>query len=108
VGLLHAGKLRAEGEPHTLVAEAELEAVELGSTRRAELEDAIAALPGVLASSVHGSALRVVFARGESGALDRLDASLVTQRSAVPVGFEDVFLAVLARANAAAHVAGAP
>lgn len=96
VGLMHEGRLIAEGVPGDLTDSLEHEVAEVVGGDRASLHILLRQRPEVIAASPAGARLRVVIAPGQSdalaGALAPLGASLVT----VPPDFEDLFLARVA------------
>lgn len=103
VGLVHLGRLLAEGPPDDLVRAFEHTTLLLHADNRDLLEEALADQPEVLAVSPHGSAVRVVV---RAGNVDALRASLPasTHVETITPEFEDVFLARVADAEAlAAH-----
>jgi ABC-2 type transport system ATP-binding protein len=106
VGLLHDGRLLAEGAPDALVRGFEHETLLLHTDDRDALEESLAARPDVLAVSPHGAAVRVVV---RAGAATALCAALPAAVTAEPIRpeFEDVFLARVADAVPPAR-AGAP
>jgi ABC-2 type transport system ATP-binding protein len=92
VGLLHEGRLRAEGAPSALVRALEHPVFLVEGGARGPVDAALGAAPQVLASSPAGQRVRVVVDReGEAqlgAALGALGARLVPVRA----NFEDLFL----------------
>lgn len=92
VGLLHEGRLRAEGAPAALVRALEHPVFLVEGGARGPVDAALGAAPQVLASSPAGQRVRVVVDReGEAqlgAALGALGARLVPVRA----NFEDLFL----------------
>ena len=92
VGLLHEGRLRAEGPPSALVRSLEHPVFVVEGGDRGQVESRLAATPAVLASSPAGHRVRVVV---RAGAQDALAAELLPLGAGlVPVraSFEDLFL----------------
>ena len=95
VGLVHRGRLLAEGDPRALLRAFRDETYEVIGGAREALDRLLAGLPAVLSASPAGSRLRVTLRRGAapevSSALQPLGATL---RPAAPQ-FEDLFLSEL-------------
>lgn len=99
VGLLHHGRLLAEDTPAALVGRLRHPTVRLRVAQRDAVERSLVDDPAVLAVSPEGPALRLVLrAAGIEATRARLEA--MGEVSAVSPDFEDVFLALLADANA--------
>jgi ABC-2 type transport system ATP-binding protein len=97
VGLIHKGRLVAEGAPGDLVRTFDHDVVEVeagvGGVDRAALEDLVATLPEVRGTHPVGGRIRVVLAPGTTAIVrDRLTPLGATLRPAT-AEFEDVFLA---------------
>jgi len=91
VGLLHHGRLLAEGPPGDLVARFRHPTVRLFVDNRDTVEATLAADPAVLAVSPEGPALRVVVRAGVPSPLARFGGRV----ESVAAEFEDVFLGLL-------------
>lgn len=102
VGLLHEGRLLAEGDPGALARAFEHQVYLLHTDRRDALEAALDGRADVIAFSPQGSALRVVV-RGEAAAAFEGWARPQTRDlEAVRPSFEDLFLARLGEGGEAA------
>jgi ABC-2 type transport system ATP-binding protein len=106
VGLLHEGKIIAEGAPTALSDQLEYEVLELVGGEREALHGLLRASRGVVAASPAGRRLRVVLEPGASAELTRALAAQGASVERVAPSFEDLFLARVA-AHKSAH-AGAP
>lgn len=106
VGLVHQGRLLAEGAPDELVRVFEHTTLLINTENRDLLEEKLADQPEILAVSPHGSAVRVVV---RAGSVDAFRASLPPSAHVETISpeFEDVFLARVADAEAAALQGGA-
>ncbi|TNF38271.1 MAG: ABC transporter ATP-binding protein [Deltaproteobacteria bacterium] len=103
VGLLHRGKLLAEGPPEQLIRGFHHATLMLHCDDRAAVEGAIEARPELLALSPHGADLRIVVPRAAVGTftdLGRRGPARFTVSEVSP-DFEDVYLGLLADAEAA-------
>ena len=103
VGLLHRGRLLAEGPPERLIRDFHHATLMLHCDNRAAVEDAVEDRPEVLALSPHGADLRVVIPRpavASFSALGRSSGASFTVSEVSP-DFEDVYLGLLADAEAA-------
>lgn len=101
VGLLHRGQLLAEGAPAALAKALKWAVVEVGGAPLGELQKKFAGHSKVLIASPAGARLRLIVAPAE---VPGLLAGLVEQGLQglqVTAGFEDVFLAHAAQAEAA-------
>ncbi len=98
VGLLHAGKLLAEGAPGALVRAFVHRTLLIAAPARDAAEAALSARPEVLALSPQGAELRVVVAAAGAAAFSAwLTAEKPDWRpTPVPPDFEDVFLGLQA------------
>jgi len=96
VGLLHEGKIIAEGAPSALSDQLEYEVVELRGGEREALHALLSRSPAVVAASPAGSQLRAVVAPGALGELSRELAALGASAERVAPSFEDLFLARVA------------
>jgi ABC-2 type transport system ATP-binding protein len=100
VGLLHEGKLIAEGVPSVLSDQLEYEVMELAGGEREALHALLAKSAAVVAATPAGRRLRVVVAPGGAGALVRELAQLGVATERVAPSFEDLFLARVAAVEA--------
>ncbi|PKN54533.1 MAG: ABC transporter ATP-binding protein [Deltaproteobacteria bacterium HGW-Deltaproteobacteria-14] len=103
VGLLHRGELLAEGPPERLIRDFHHATLMLHCEDRAAVEAAVEDRPDVLALSPHGADLRVVVPRPAVAAftdLGRRGGASFTVSEVSP-DFEDVYLGLLADAEAA-------
>ena len=110
VGLLHCGKLLAEGPPDRLIRDFHHATLMLHCEDRGAVEDALEARTEVLALSPHGADLRVVVPRAAVTPLTdfgRTNGARFTV-SAVSPDFEDVYLGLLADAEALATAGRRP
>jgi ABC-2 type transport system ATP-binding protein len=98
VGLVHEGRLLAEGAPGALTDALEHPVCEIVGGERAEVHRVLAATPEVVAASPAGARLRVVILPGEREAVDAQLAAVGASLRDVPPDFEDVFLARTAEA----------
>ena len=96
VGLLHAGRMIAEGAPAALASSLEHEVYEVLGGDRELLHARLADDASVVAASPAGARLRVVVAPGRAGALCATLAPLGAQLRRVAPDFEDLFLARVA------------
>jgi ABC-2 type transport system ATP-binding protein len=105
VVLLHAGKVLVEAEPARLaerVAHLVLE-VEAGPGGRGPLDELLEASPVVDAITPAGERIRVLVRRGSEAELGRALEQRGARVSPSAPDFEDVYLSLLATADAAAH-----
>ncbi|MCB9726883.1 MAG: ABC transporter ATP-binding protein [Deltaproteobacteria bacterium] len=105
VGLMHRGRLLAEGRPDELVRAFEHETLLLHTDDRDALEEDLASHDEVLAVSPHGSAVRVVVRAGAAEAFRRTLPEAIRLEAVAP-DFEDVFLARVRDAETASGVGG--
>jgi ABC-2 type transport system ATP-binding protein len=96
VGLIHQGRLLAQGQPQQMVREQRFEAFELSGSDRERLEPLLAGLDEVMLVSPAGARVRIVVAEGGRESVAAALAPLGAALSAVPVNFEDLFLVRLA------------
>ena len=101
VGLMHEGRVIAEGAPGDLTDALEHEVAEVMGGDRAALHSMLEARPEVVAASPAGARLRVVIRPGRSGELAAALAPLGASLKRVPPDFEDLFLARVAARVAA-------
>ncbi len=101
VALLHEGRLLATGRPDALVAAMDEEAFVVVGGERDRLHAVLAQAPEVVASSPAGATLRVVVRPGQVGRLERRLERVGAGLERARPDFEDLFLASLARAEAA-------
>ncbi len=101
VGLLHEGRMLAEGDPRALVRDAHHATLRLNVRDRAAAEALIELRPEVLALSPHGADLRVVIRREGLGGFEAWagDSAEVLDSAPVTPDFEDVYLGLLATAE---------
>jgi ABC-2 type transport system ATP-binding protein len=100
VGLIHGGRIIAEGTPGELTDSLENDVCEVIGGDRDRIDALLAELPEVVAASPAGARLRVVLAPGAKAAVEAKLAPLgAVLRDVVP-DFEDLFLARI-RAEAA-------
>jgi ABC-2 type transport system ATP-binding protein len=92
VGLIHQGRILAQGEPKELVRAESHEAYEVVGGDRERLDGAVAALPQVVLVSPAGARLRVVVTRGGGPSVRAAITPLGAELLPVPLGFEDLFL----------------
>jgi ABC-2 type transport system ATP-binding protein len=101
VGLIHQGRLLAQGRPQEMVREQSFEAFEVVGSTRERLEPLLEGLDEVMLVSPAGARVRIVVAQGGrepvAAALGELGASLAP----VPVNFEDLFLVRIAEESIA-------
>lgn len=102
VGLLHEGRIIAEGQPSVLAAELEYEVYSLTGGDRDALEQRLSQRPFVVATSPAGSRLRVVAAPGAGEQLVSLARESGAHAERVPPSFEDLFLSRVFAHGAAA------
>jgi len=105
VGLLHRGKMLAEGPPDRLMKGFHHATLMLHCKDRGAVEDALEGRPEVLALSPHGADLRIVVPRPAVGALEalgRAPGAAAFEAVSVAPDFEDVYLGLLADAEARA------
>jgi ABC-2 type transport system ATP-binding protein len=102
VGLLHEGRIIVEGEPSVLAEQLEDEVYALSGGDREALERALHGRPFVLATSPHGSRLRVVVAKATGAQLAALASQHGARAERVPPSFEDLFLSRVAAHGEAA------
>ena len=94
VGLIHQGRLLAEGDPRELVRTFDHDVVEAEGGDRAAVEALVLSLPEVRGTHPVGARLRLVIRPGGRAAVEaRLAALGATLRDAT-AEFEDVFLAL--------------
>jgi ABC-2 type transport system ATP-binding protein len=93
VGLIHHGRLLLEGEPAALLAGFADETYLVEGGERERVDQALARLPSVYASSPAGSTLRITVAAGEGSSVAQTLSSLGASLRQVPPSFEDLFLA---------------
>lgn len=107
VGLMHAGRLLAEGAPTALVDGFDHRCVEVtlegDADPRARLDAALATLPEVVAASPAGTRLRLVIRPGGEDAVCRLLAAHGASYRRVMPDFEDLFLAKVAQHAVSSH-----
>ena len=96
VGLLHAGRMIAEGPPAALARALEHEVYEVLGGDREALHARLAEDPSVVAASPAGARLRVIVAPGAGSGLAAALAVHGARLSRVPPDFEDLFLARVA------------
>jgi ABC-2 type transport system ATP-binding protein len=92
VGLVHHGKLLAEGAPRTLVREFDHEAFEVLGGDRDALDEVLRALPSVRALSPAGTRLRVVLRPGTRADVAAALSPLGARLEPTLANFEDLFL----------------
>jgi ABC-2 type transport system ATP-binding protein len=92
VGLVHHGKLLAEGAPRTLVREFDHEAFEVLGGDRDALDEVLRALPSVRALSPGGTRLRVVLRPGTRADVAAALSPLGARLEPTLANFEDLFL----------------
>jgi ABC-2 type transport system ATP-binding protein len=107
VGLMHKGRLLAEGTPSDLVDGFDHSCLEVSVQRlagdRERLDAALADSPDVVAASPAGARLRIVVRPGGQDAVHRvLDAEGASYRT-VAADFEDLFLAKVAAESGSAR-----
>lgn len=106
VGLMHAGRVLAEGAPSALVDGFDHRCLEVScggdGEARERLDAALAGLPEVVAASPAGARLRLVVRPGGEAAVSRVLAEHGAAGRAVPPDFEDLFLAKVAAEHAPA------
>jgi ABC-2 type transport system ATP-binding protein len=96
VGLVHEGRMLAEGPPERLVRDLDHPVFVVEGGDRAALHEAIAAVPDVRASSPAGARLRVVVAPGKADVVAARLAPLGASLHPARADFEDLFLARIA------------
>lgn len=99
VGLLHEGRLLAEGPPSVLTGSLEHPVYEVVGGDRTKVHALLETRPEVVAASPAGAQLRVVLTPGRDTELRRELASLDATLRAVRPDFEDLFLARVADAE---------
>jgi ABC-2 type transport system ATP-binding protein len=99
VGLVHQGRLLAEGAPGALTDALEHAVFEVIGGEREALDAALSARPEVVAASPAGARLRVVIEPGGEDALARHIAPLGASLVRVRPDFEDLFLARVSAAS---------
>jgi len=106
VGLMHAGRLLAEGSPTELVDGFDHRCLEVSADpdpdARSRLDAALASLPEVVAASPAGARLRLVIRPGGDDAVSRVLAAHGARHRSVVPDFEDLFLAKVAAEEASA------
>ncbi|MEZ4270046.1 MAG: ABC transporter ATP-binding protein [Myxococcota bacterium] len=105
VGLIHEGRLLAEGPPEALVRSLTLEAYEIQGGERARIDAMLAERKEVRAASPAGARLRVVVTPGSRNTIEGLLSPLGATLRPTPIDFEDVFLSRIG--SAASTEAGA-
>lgn len=93
VGLVHEGRLIAEGAPGALTDALEHEVREVLGGDRDAIDAALATFPEVVAASPAGARLRVVLAPGSSDVVAARLAPLGATLRVIAPDFEDLFLA---------------
>ena len=96
VGLMHEGRVIAEGAPGDLSDALEHDVAEVIGGDREALHELLRGRSEVVAASPAGARLRVVIEPGKSGELARALAPLGASLVPVPPDFEDLFLARVA------------
>ncbi len=96
VGLMHEGRIIAEGAPGDLTDSLEHDVVEVLGGERAKLHEVLAGAEGVVAASPAGERLRVVVQPGHMDLLAARLRPLGASLRKVPPDFEDLFLARVA------------
>jgi ABC-2 type transport system ATP-binding protein len=107
VGLLHEGKIIAEGAPSALSDQLEYEVLELSGGEREALHTLLAESSHVVAASPAGRRLRVVVEPGTGDLLQQRLSPLGASAERVAPSFEDLFLARVAAHDAAQKAAHA-
>jgi ABC-2 type transport system ATP-binding protein len=101
VGLIHEGRLLAQGRPQEMVREQSFEAFEVQGAAREQLEPLLERIPEVMLVSPAGARVRIVVAPGGrervAAALGPIGAALAS----VSISFEDLFLVRIAEESAA-------
>ncbi|NOY28412.1 MAG: ABC transporter ATP-binding protein [Oligoflexia bacterium] len=93
VGLLHCGRLIAQGVPATLVHDLDHPVFVVEGGDRAVLQELVEAAPEVQAASPAGARLRVVVKPGATAALRERLAGVDAHLEPTRASFEDVFVA---------------
>ncbi|MCK6527180.1 ABC transporter ATP-binding protein [Myxococcota bacterium] len=96
VGLIHGGRLIAEGVPGDLVRSFDHEVYRVEGGDRSACDAALAALPEVVAASPAGARLRVVVRPGAGGRVADAMAAAGASLHPADADFEDLFLARMA------------
>jgi len=96
VGLMHEGRVIAEGAPGELTDALEHDVAEVVGGDREALHEMLSTRAEVVAASPAGERLRVVIAPGATEALGAALAPLGARLKIVPPDFEDLFLARVA------------
>lgn len=105
VGLLHQGRIIAEGAPSALARSLEYEVLEVQGGDREALYRWLARHPGVVTASPAGARLRVLTAPGAArGVAEEVARQGATAQRVAP-DFEDVFLARVCASDAAKEAA---
>lgn len=101
VGLMHEGRLIAEGAPGALTDALDHPVFEVEGGERAALHGLLESAPEVVAASPAGARLRVVVAPGGEAALEARLSTAGARLRPVRADFEDLFLARVAASEAA-------
>ncbi len=96
VGLIHRGRLVAEGAPLDLLRAMEHPVVEAEGGDRAAVEDRVATLPEVRATHPVGARLRLILEPGSEARVAEALATLGARLLPASPEFEDLFLAKIA------------
>lgn len=100
VGLVHSGRLLAQGSPTELVDNFDHATLEvegpLTARQREQLDAALRDLPEIVAASPAGARLRLVVRPGADAAVRRTLSALGVGHKLVAADFEDLFLAKVA------------
>lgn len=101
VGLMHQGRLIAEGAPGELTDGLEHPVYQVVGGEREALQQTLAELPEIVAASPAGARLRIVVAPGGTERVERAVTELGASLERVPPDFEDLFLARIATGDPA-------
>jgi ABC-2 type transport system ATP-binding protein len=101
VGLIHHGRLLLQGEPGALLAAFANETYLIEGGERERVDQALAGLSSLVASSPAGSTLRITVTAGARTEVARLLAPLGAELRPVPPSFEDLFLSQVREGAAA-------
>jgi ABC-2 type transport system ATP-binding protein len=93
VGLIHRGRLVAEGTPRDLVQNFDHDVVEVEGGDRGAIEDLVASLPEVKGTHPVGQRLRLVLAPGSRASVEARITTLGGSLRIAAAEFEDLFLA---------------
>ena len=96
VGLMHEGRVLAEGGPGELTDGLEHDVLEVTGGEREAIHAALDEMPEVVAASPAGARLRVVVMPGGAARVEAALGRLGAELRAVPPDFEDLFLARIA------------